>query len=179
MTLSHQVRRLSVAALAAVAATGMLLVGVAFAADHAVSIVDRTYEPAQVTVSVGDTVTWTVTKSIGEPHSVTSGKVGEPNAGSVFDSGIASLTNDGQTYQHTFDKPGEVDYFCTVHGAAMSGKVTVLAPGQSPPAAEPPTEGEAHTPIPPERKLLAAGILAVSIVLMFGGAMVWRRMNPA
>ena len=26
---------------------------------------------------------------------------------------------------------------------------------------------------------LAAGVLAVSIVLMFGMAMVWRRMNPA
>ena len=180
MTLSQQARRLSIAGLGAMAASTMLFVGVAFGADHAVSIVDRVYEPAAITIAVGDTVTWTVTKSIGEPHSVTSGKVGEPNAGTLFDSGIESLTNDGQTFQRTFDAPGVVDYFCTVHGAAMSGTVTVLAPGESaPPAAEPPGEGEAHDPIPPERKALAAGVLAVSIVLMFGMAMVWRRMNPA
>jgi plastocyanin len=179
MTLFPRLRRLALTTAIAATAASALLAGSALAAGHSVSIVARVYEPNEITIAVGDTVTWTVEESVGEPHSVTSGKANEQNAGSLFDSGTEGLTDVGETYEFTFDQAGVVDYFCTVHGAAMSGQVTVLAPGQTPPAAEPPpSEGE-HDPIPPERKALAGGILAVSIVLMFGMAWVWRRMNPA
>ena len=169
MTRAHRIRRpalvLGLLAVMAIAAAP------AFAAPAGVSIVDLTYDPASITVAPGDTVTWTVTKSAGAPHSVTSGKPGDADAGKLFDSGIDGLKDDGQTFQHTFESAGTFAYFCTVHGAAMSGTVIVAASG------EPAHEGGGG--IAPERKLLAGGILFISIVLMFGMAWVWRRMNPA
>ena len=58
----------------------------------------------------------------------------------------------------------------------MTGTVVVLAPGQSPPAAEPARRASAGTI---DRKVIGAGILVVTLVVLFGAAMVWRRMNPA
>ena len=66
--------------------TGLVLafaVAPAIAADADVEIVGLTFEPAQVTVAVGDTVTWTVSESIGAPHSVTSGTPDDPDKGSA------------------------------------------------------------------------------------------------
>ncbi|TME08719.1 MAG: hypothetical protein E6I65_12380 [Chloroflexi bacterium] len=199
MTFVHRAMRLALA-------LGMLLtaaVSVAVLASPLdVSIVDKSFQPPNITVNAGDTVTWTVTKSIGEPHSVTSGKPGT-DQGKDFDSGIG-LKDDGQSFQFTFDKPGTYDYFCQVHPTVMTGQVIVVAPGQSAPAAsggpaaseaaasspgaspagspaatEPPVAPEASEPIPPQRKLIAAGILAVALVMLFGAAWFWRRMNPA
>jgi hypothetical protein len=118
-----------------------------------------------------------VTKAIGEAHSVTSGDFNEPDAGKLFDSGTDSLQENGQSFEYTFEEPGKYGYFCIVHGAAMSGEVTVVEAGASiPPAAEEPG-GEAHAPVPPERKLIAAGVLAAVLVLFFVGAGLWRRVN--
>lgn len=177
MTLVHRPWRLAFA-------SGLLLVAVAavspaVAAEAGVSIVDLDFEPATLVVAQGDTVTWTVTKSVGAPHSVTSGKLSEPNAGSLFDSGTDALKDNGQTFKHTFKEPGTFDYFCTVHPVDMTGQVIVLAPGQTaPPAVEPPPS-EAHTGIPAERRLLGGGILVLTLVVLFGAAWLWRRMNPA
>lgn len=176
MTLSQRIRRLALG-LAAAAAVAVAAAP-AIAADHAVSIVNLTYEPSTITVAPGDTVVWTVTQSVGQAHSVTSGRSGEPNVGSAFDSGVDGLTNDGETYSHAFPDAGVYDYFCTVHGAAMSGQVIVQAPGEPAPSAEPPPS-EVHTGVSTETKLTAGAILFGSIVLMFGLAFVWRRMNPA
>ena len=206
MTFAARFRRLCLAA--ATMALVALAAAPAIAADHAVGIVDKTFNPAEITVTAGDTVTWTVTKSIGEPHSVTSGKPGDADAGSGFDSGI-TLKDDGQSYQHAFDTPGTFDYFCTVHSAQMTGVVTVLAAGASgapggsaTPASAGPTgsaapsgsaapEGSAGpeashgpspehtTPVPVQDRIVAAGILITAIVLLFGAAAVWRRVNPA
>ncbi len=176
MTFSQPTRRLALG-------SGLVL-AVAFAAapvlaaDAAVSIVDRTFEPAQVTIAVGDTVTWTVTRAIGEPHSVRSGKPTDPDAGSLFDSGIDDLQDNGQTYDRAFAEAGTFDYYCQVHPVEMTGQVIVLGPGESAPAAEPPGS-HAEAGIPVERRLLGGGILALTLVVCFGGAWVWRRMNPA
>jgi plastocyanin len=162
-------------------AAGLLLVVAAavspvLAANADVDIVDTSFEPATITVSQGDTVTWTVTKAIGEPHSVTSGT--PEDAGKIFDSGI-NLRDNGQSFQFTFDEPGEFLYYCVVHATNMTGKVVVLAPGASaPPSVEPPPS-EQETGIPAERRLVAGTVLAISLVLMFGMAWLWRRMNPA
>ena len=171
------------------------------AADGDVSIAGVAFEPASVTINVGDTVTWTVTESIGQGHSVTSGTAADP--GSDFDSGIGDdanpiLKDNGQTFEHTFDAPGEFAYFCQIH-PTMTGTVIVLAedasappadasgaPGAEPsgepgaePSGEPAEPEEDHPPVPTERKVLAGAILAVGLVLMFGMAWAWRRMNPA
>ena len=168
-------RRLALAAglLAFAAAT----VAPVVAAEVDVAIVGTQFEPATITIAQGDTVTWTVEQSIGQPHSVTSGSV--EDAGRLFDSGSSGLRNESESYQHTFNEAGEFDYFCIVHPVQMTGKVVVLAPGQSaPPDVEPPPS-EHETGIPVERRALAGGILVISILLMFGGAWLWRRMNPA
>lgn len=156
-------------------AGGLLLISLALAAPVvastiAVSIVDKTFDPAGVVVAEGDTVTWTVTKSINEPHSVTSGASGSADAGTLFDSGTDKLTAVGGTFSHVFDKAGEYAYFCQVH-PGMKGTVTVIAAGGHP--------GEASEGIPIERRLIGAGILGVTLIVLFAAAVVWRRMNPA
>ena len=164
----------------AVAAPVLFVLAVAvapvLAANSAVGIVGKAFQPATITISKGDTVTWTVDQSIGEPHSVTSGT--PKDAGKVFDSGI-NLKDNGQSFKWTFDQAGEFSYFCVVHPDTMTGKVVVLAEGASPPpSVEPPPTAE-HTGVPAERRLLAGTVLVIALVLMFAGAWLWRRMNPA
>jgi plastocyanin len=71
------------------------------------------------TIAAGDTVVWTW---FGSFHSVT-----ETNG--LFDSGIQNVPF---TFQFTFDDPGTFDYFCTLHGAHMSGSIIVQG-GPTPP----------------------------------------------
>ncbi len=180
MTFVHRFRRLGlVAALLVVAAAAISPV---LAATINVSIADKHFDPAQIVVAQGDTVTWTVTKSIGEPHSVTSGKSGDADKGSVFDSqktdpDLAKLKDNNGTFSFTFDKAGTYAYYCVVHPVDMTGTVVVLAPGQSPPPAASP--GESHDGVPTQNKLIGAAILVITLVVLFGAAAVYRRMNPA
>lgn len=182
-------------------ALGVLLVAAitvpVLASPLDVSIVDKSFQPATTTVNAGDTVTWTVTQSIGEQHSVTSGKPDIPDPGKAFDSGIG-LKDNGQSFQFTFAKPGTYDYFCQVHPLQMTGQVIVVAAGQSAPAASEgpgaspgaspagspaatpePVAAEGGEPVAPEKKLIAAGILAATLIVLFGAAMLWRRVNRA
>jgi plastocyanin len=71
------------------------------------------FDPAEVTVAVGDTVTWTNNDSVG--HDVT---------GDDFESGEAGGLGNGDTFEHTFEEAGTFDYVCTVH-PGMEGTVTV------------------------------------------------------
>jgi plastocyanin len=171
MTLVHRSRRL-------VLAGGLLLVALgiaapAIAASIAVSIADKAFDPTGVVIHEGDTVTWTVTKSINEGHTVTSGLPTDAKPGAIFDSGIANidkLKDNGGTFSFKFDTAGTYAYFCQVH-PSMTGTITVLAAGETP--------GESEAGIPIERRAIGAGILIVTLVVLFGAAMVWRRMNPA
>jgi plastocyanin len=74
--------------------------------------------PAEVTVKVGDTVTWSNDDSAA--HTVTSGTPTDGPDG-TFDS---SLFMAGTTFSYTFDTAGEYNYFCMVH-PWMTGKVQV------------------------------------------------------
>lgn len=169
MTFLHRTRRVVLGAGLLIAALG--LVAPAIAANIGVSIADKAFTPAEIVIAVGGNVTWTVTKSIGEPHSVTSGKPTDADRGKAFDSGVEGLQENGQAFSFTFAEAGTYDYYCLVHPVDMTGKVVVLAAGESP--------GEAHGGIPLERRLIGAGILLVTLVVLFGAAVVWRRMNPA
>ena len=168
MTFVHRIWRPAVALGLLLVAAGVAMPVLASPLD--VSIVDKTFQPATTTVNVGDTVTWTVTQAIADPHSVTAGKPGDTGT-PLFDSGI-KLHKDGDSYKFTFDKAGTYPYYCQVHPKVMTGVIQVLAPGQTP-------GGEGGEPIPPERKLLGAAILAVTLAVLFGAAALWRRMNPA
>jgi len=176
MTFVHRTWRLILAA-------GLLLVALAMispalGADVSVSIVGKSFQPSQIVVSEGTTVTWTVTQAIGEPHTVTSTKTDTQDQGAAFDSqktdpDLSKLKANGDTFQFTFTTAGTFAYKCIVH-PEMTGQVLVLAPGQSPPAA--PSDAAAG---PVDRKVIGAGILVVTLIVLFGAAIVWRRMNPA
>jgi plastocyanin len=92
--------------------------GAAAPKSASVSMKDITFEPADVTVSKGATVTWSNDDSVG--HDVT--KTGGP--GGSFKSGSPGGMGSGDTFEHTFDTAGKIEYVCTVH-PGMEGTVTV------------------------------------------------------
>jgi plastocyanin len=96
------------------AATGMLmLASVVAAADASVAIRDFAFQPATVTVRVGDTVTWTNRDDV--VHTVQwSGGSESPD-----------LEN-GERYSRTFTSTGTFAYICGPH-PFMTGSVRVLA----------------------------------------------------
>lgn len=206
--------RFAAAVTAAMLALALPLAALAAGPDD-VSIVDKTFVPPDLTVQVGDTVTWTVTQAIAEPHSVTSGTdASDPNNAKLFDSGI-NLRNNGDHFSYTFTTAGTFPYYCQVHPTVMKGTITVEGPGggaaspsagaaSAPPASGAPASGapasgapaseapaasgpaasptagvpgEEKAPVPVENKVAAAAILGVVLVLLFGAAIVYRRVN--
>lgn len=84
------------------------------AADAAiVDIKDLAYNPAEVDVPVGTTVTWTNSDTV--PHTVTAQDRAALQSGTL---------NAGDDFSQTFDTPGTFDYFCEFH-ANMKGTVVV------------------------------------------------------
>ena len=86
------------------------------------------YLPSAVTIQVNQTITWVNQDT--EGHTITSGKAGgregliQNNMGQpsgLFDSGTIPP---GKTWSHTFTKPGQYEYFCTIH-PWMDGYITV------------------------------------------------------
>ena len=76
------------------------------------------FEPGDVTIKAGETVTWTNDESV--PHDVDGG-----GAGVKFSSGEEGGMDEGATFKFTFDKAGTYDYVCRVHAPGMAGTVTV------------------------------------------------------
>lgn len=68
------------------------------------------FYPANIQISVGDTVTWTNQDSVG--HTVTSGHPTDTQTGTLFDSGLIRA---GYTYSLTFNSAGTYNYFDQVH----------------------------------------------------------------
>ena len=77
---------------------------------HQVTIKNFAFSPKEITIKVGDTITWTQEDTV--HHTTTGG---------IWDS--VDL-GQGQTYSKTFDKAGTYDYICTIH-PSMKGKVIV------------------------------------------------------
>jgi amicyanin len=83
-----------------------------------VSMQNIQFEPGDLRINAGETVTWTNDEAV--PHDVDgSGPGGE------FSSGPEGGMNEGDTYEFTFDEPGTYDYVCRVHAPGMAGTVTV------------------------------------------------------
>lgn len=78
--------------------------------ENTVIIQDYKYQPAEITIQSGETVTWINKDSV--KHTAT---------GDSFDSG---LFGKGESFQQVFDEPGTYDYICTPH-PYMKGKVSV------------------------------------------------------
>lgn len=123
------------------------LAGAQAASSTDVQVIDNAYEPASVTIEVGDTVRWFWTGE--NAHSVTSpGNFdSHPNC-SVANQGACGSS--GTVFTHTFDQPGEYTYQCRVHVGSMTGRVTVVEAEPSPsPTSDPsPTPEPSPTPAP-------------------------------
>ena len=76
-----------------------------------IRVSDNAFSPASTTVAPGTTVTWTWAAS--SEHDVT------------FTDGPRSPIQSTGTYQRTFPAAGSFPYRCSIHGAAMSGTITV------------------------------------------------------
>lgn len=76
------------------------------------------YDPSPANVAVGTTVTWT--NNDATLHTATSGTPDSGPSGEFDSSYLAK----GKTFQHTFDKAGTFDYYCTLH-PFMVGQVVV------------------------------------------------------
>lgn len=82
------------------------------------------FEPAELNIKAGDTVKWVNNKL--SPHNVVFD-------GSKVDSAVATklshkslLFSPGESFESTFDTPGEYSYYCEPHrGAGMVGKIVV------------------------------------------------------
>lgn len=112
--------------------------GVPDGADHIVDMRAVAFEPAELTVKVGDTVAWA--HRAGEAHNVVAYEDAIPEgagywASGGFESQSAAETGwesgdgavqSGQSYTHTFEAAGTHEYYCVPHEmAGMKGEVVV------------------------------------------------------
>jgi plastocyanin len=105
--------------------------GPALAEDHKNEIKGLAFNPEQITVRAGDSVTW-VNQDSDRHHLM----------GDGFES--KDLPN-GATFTIELPEPGHLSYHCTVH-TYMEGKIVVLNPDGSVP---PTTAGEPEAPPAP------------------------------
>jgi plastocyanin len=105
------------AAPAATTAPGASTTGAASGGGEVmVSANDFSFSPATVTVSVGESVTWTLAEGA---HTTSSGTA--PDLDGLWDQ---ALTAD-EPFTFTFEEAGTYEYFCRFHPDFMTGTVTV------------------------------------------------------
>jgi plastocyanin len=145
------------------------------------------WEPANVTVPVGGTVTFKI--SGGPPHPV---KSGTPPAGdSAFDSSkcqIAQMSQVGASCKVTFAKAGTYPFFCEVHYASgMTGTITVGKGGgtattstatSGAPVVSAPSAASGTTPPKPGVYWLGYGLLAGGGLLALAAVVGYLRFYP-
>lgn len=119
----------------------MLPVGQAQAATVQVHMSGYAYGPAQLTIKVGDTVTWTNHDKAPHDAVTTAGPA-------QFRSPMLS---EGQNWSFTFTQPGTYSYYCSVHPDMRATIVvqpaqTAQAPPPQTPKRQQPTTPAARTP---------------------------------
>ena len=85
----------------------------------AVDIIDLDYDPRDLTVEQGTTVTWTNSGEL--PHTVT-------GINGAFDSGLMAKND---VYERRFETLGTFDYLCTIHPNMVATVTVVEASGQT------------------------------------------------
>jgi plastocyanin len=130
---------------------------------------DNFFEPANITVEPGTTVTWV--QSGNNPHTTTS-------YDGLWDSGMIE-GGSGGTFSFTFEEPGTFDYFCipheslgmigsvTVTGGTATASPTATATGTAPATASPTATALSDTGGPPITPLLIT--LAATLALVVSG----------
>ena len=124
------------------------------AATHAVTIADFAFSPPMLTITAGDTVTWTNEDQV--VHTATS-------ATGAFDSGDLAQ---GASFSFTFTTPGTYAYVCSPH-PDMTGQIVVQSAAPAQTAAPTPAVGGggipnvAMRPRWPNSAFLAVGLLLI------------------
>ncbi len=107
--------------------------------DYDVGMKAAAFVPAEISVSVGDTLVWGNNND--RPHTVTAYEEGIPESAAFFASGgfdsegaardgyetdFSGAIDPGDVYEHTFEVAGTYSYFCIPHESGnMVGTVTV------------------------------------------------------
>ena len=84
-----------------------------------VSMASLQFDPKDVTVNAGDTITFTNDEGVAHDVHKTSGP------GPDFASGPSGGMQEGDTFELTLDQAGTYEYVCDVHAPGMSGSITV------------------------------------------------------
>ena len=130
-TLPRSPRRAAAFAVALAFLVPVVRPGPAGAQDHTTEIKGLAFNPDQITIPAGDSVTWVNHDS--DRHDL---------RGDGFES--KPMAN-GQTFTVEFPEPAQISYHCIIH-TYMEGRVIVLNPdGSTPPA----TAGEPEAPPAP------------------------------
>lgn len=124
------------------------------AATHTVAIADFAFAPATLTITAGDTVTWTNEDPVVHTATSTTG---------AFDSGDLA---EGESFSLTFTAPGTYAYLCTPH-PGMTGQITVVAAAPAPTA---PSGGGGALPDVAMRPEWTTSALVATGLLLLGGA---------
>jgi plastocyanin len=77
------------------------------------------FDPSDVSVAVGDTITFTNEEGVAHDVEKTSGP------GPSFSSGPEGGMMEGDTFELTLDRPGTYEYVCRVHAPGMAGTIEV------------------------------------------------------
>jgi plastocyanin len=84
-----------------------------------VSMQNIQFDPKDITVKPGETITFTNDESV--PHDVHK----QSGPGGDFASGPDGGMQQGDTFDLKLDKPGKYEYVCHVHAPGMAGTITV------------------------------------------------------
>jgi plastocyanin len=84
-----------------------------------VSMENVQFEPKDVTVKAGETITFKNNEALAHDVQKASGP------GDDFSSGGSGEMQQGDTFELTLDQPGSYEYVCNVHAPGMAGTITV------------------------------------------------------
>ena len=82
-----------------------------------VTALDNTFDDEAIRVRAGTTVRWT--NHGRQDHDIA------PAEGHDWGADVGDFAP-GDVYEHTFDRPGTYNYYCTIHGTAARGMVGVV-----------------------------------------------------
>jgi len=84
-----------------------------------VSMKNIQFDPRDIAVDAGETITFTNDEAVAHDVHKSSGP------GKDFASGPPGGMEQGDTFELTLDTPGEYEYVCDVHAPGMAGTITV------------------------------------------------------
>lgn len=87
-----------------------------------ISVTNNNFSPGTKTVAIGSTVQWAWNSCTGDPYN---GQSCVSHSVSFDDGTASSPVQDEGTFTKAFNAAGTFTYHCSVHGAAMTGTITV------------------------------------------------------